>query len=172
MLHYYINYVTAGPDGHIGPPPTATAAALHHAGDQLLIRFPIFFRRWPLIFQDMTETSACPVLTAILDEHFAPTNPGGWRRDLAWSAVLSVYVLAGQMALHCHESGMDGIVPQLRSVWGVIWVERVIWVDGQSLCRFGQKQDLEAQVKKVCCWTLLLLVTSILSYFLWIQKIA
>ncbi|CAB1319584.1 unnamed protein product [Coregonus sp. 'balchen'] len=160
MLHDYINYVIAGPDGHIDPPPTATAAALRHAGDELLIRFPIFFRRWPRVFQDVTEATACPMLTAILDEHFATTTPGGRRRDLAWSAVLSVYVLAGQMALHCHERGMGGILPQLKECVGV-YVERTGFVS-----RFGQKQDLEGQVKKVCCWTLLLLVTSILSYFL------
>lgn len=173
MLHDYINYVIAGPDGHIGPPPTATAAALRHAGDELLVRFPIFFRRWPRVFHDVTEATACPMLTAILDEHFATTTPGGRRRDLAWSAVLSVYVLAGQMALHCHERGMGGILPQLKECVGG-YVERVICPEIRDkggwtgfVSRFGQKQDLEGQVKKVCCWTLLLLATSILSYFLW-----
>ncbi|CAB1321746.1 unnamed protein product [Coregonus sp. 'balchen'] len=158
--------------------PTATSAALRHAGDELLIRFPIFFRRWPRVFQDVTEASACPMLTTILDKHFTPTTPRGRQRDLAWSAVQSVYVLAGQMALHCHERGMDGILPQLKECVGG-YVERVIYPEIRDkggwtgfVSRFGQKQDLEAQVKKVCCWTLLLLVTSILSYFLWKRRIA
>uniref|UniRef100_A0A8C7WCW1 Bcl-2 Bcl-2 homology region 1-3 domain-containing protein n=1 Tax=Oncorhynchus mykiss TaxID=8022 RepID=A0A8C7WCW1_ONCMY len=145
MLHDYINYVTAKPDGHVGPPPTATAAALPHVGDQLLIRFPIFFMGYTL----------------------HPPTPGGRRRDLAWSAVLSVYVLAGQMALHCLQSGLDGIVPQFKECVGG-YVERVICPEIRDkggwtgfVCHFGQKQDLEAQVKNV-----------ILSYFLWKQKIA
>lgn len=173
MAHDYIDYMIAGPEGHIGPAPTTCTAALRHAGDELLIRFPIFFRRWPRVFQDVTETSACPMLMAILDEHFAPNTSGGRRRDLAWSAVLSVYVLAGQMALHCNERGMEAVLPQLKECVGG-YVERVICPEirdrgGWSgfISRFGQKQDLEGQVKKVCCWTLLLLVTSILSYFMW-----
>ncbi|KAJ7994024.1 hypothetical protein DPEC_G00261660 [Dallia pectoralis] len=176
MLHDYINYVTVGPGGHIGPPPTASAAALRHAGDELLTRFPIFFMRWPRVFQDVTEFSACPMLTAILDEHFAPTTSGGRQRDLAWSAVLSVFVLAGQMALHCREKGLERILPQLKECVGG-YVERVICPEIREkggwtgfVSRFGEKQDLESQVKKVCCWTLLLLITSILSYVLWKRR--
>uniref|UniRef100_A0A673ZWN1 Uncharacterized protein n=1 Tax=Salmo trutta TaxID=8032 RepID=A0A673ZWN1_SALTR len=81
-------------------------------------------------------------------------------------AVLSVYMLAGQMALHCHESGMDGIVPQFKECVGG-YVERVICPEIRD--KGGWVSSL---VKNVCCWTLLLLVTSILSYFLWKQKIA
>ncbi|XP_046904374.1 BCL2 like 16 [Hypomesus transpacificus] len=178
MAHDYIDYVTAGSDGPVAPPPTSCAAALRHAGDELLVRFPIFFRRWPRVFQDVTSASACPMLMAILDEHFAPTTSGGRRRELAWSAVLSVYVLAGQMALHCRDRGMVTVLPQLKECVGS-YVERVICPEirdrgGWSgfVTRFGQKQNLEGQVKKVCCWTLLLLATSILSYFLWKRRMS
>ncbi|KAM9857927.1 BCL2 like 16 [Aulostomus maculatus] len=174
MAHDYIDYVTTGgADGTMGPAPTACTAALRHAGNELLTRFPIFFRRWPRVFQDVTESTACPVLMNILDEHFFPPAPGGQRRDLAWSAVLSVYVLAGQMALHCHESGMGVVLPQLKESVGA-YVERVIcpvirdkggWSGFVS--RFGEKQNLEGQVKRVCCWTLLVLTFSIFTYFMW-----
>lgn len=33
--------------------------------------------------------------------------------------------------------------------------------------RFGEKQGLEGQVKTLCCWTLLALTISILTYFMW-----
>ncbi|CAJ1068703.1 BCL2 like 16 [Xyrichtys novacula] len=174
MAHDYIDYVTTGgADGTSGPAPTACTAALRHAGDELLARFPIFFRRWPRIFQDVTEDSACPMLTSILDEHFFPQAPGGRRRELAWSAVLSVYVLAGQMALHCHEKGMVGVLPQLKECVGA-YVERVICPDIREkggwkgfVSRFGKKQGLESLVKKVCCLTLLALAVSILTYCIW-----
>ncbi|XP_047447480.1 BCL2 like 16 [Mugil cephalus] len=174
MAHDYIDYVTrGGADGDMGPAPTACTAALRHAGDELLIRFPIFFRRWPRIFQDVTKNTACPMLVSILDEHFFPPVPRGQRRDLAWSAVLSVYVLAGQMALHCHERDMVEVLPQLKECVGA-YVEKVICPEIQDkggwsgfISRFGEKQNLEGQVKKVCCWTLTALATSILFYSLW-----
>ncbi|XP_075209606.1 LOW QUALITY PROTEIN: apoptosis regulator Bcl-2, partial [Sphaeramia orbicularis] len=174
MAHDYIDYVTTGEQMvPWGPAPTACTAALRHAGDELLIRFPIFFRRWPRVFQDVRETTACPMLVSILDEHFFPPVPGGQRRDLAWSAVLSVYVLAGQMALHCHERGMEAVLTQLKECVGG-YVERVICPEirdkgGWSgfVSRFGVKQDLEGHVKRVCCWSLLALASSILIYCLW-----
>lgn len=126
MAHDYINYVTSGgADGSMGPAPTACTEALRHAGDELLTRFPIFFRRWPRVFKDVTENTACPTLVSILDEHFFPPVSQGQRRDLAWSAVLSVYVLAGQMALHCQKRGMMDVLPQLKECVGA-YVERVI----------------------------------------------
>lgn len=125
MAHDYINYVTAGPGSPIGPAPTASAAALRHAGDELLLRFPIFFRRWPRVFHSVTESSACSMLISMLDEHFSPNTSRGRQRDLAWSAVLSVFVLGGQMALHCQERGMVGVMPQLKECVGS-YVERVI----------------------------------------------
>lgn len=129
MAHDYIDYViTGGMDGRMGPAPTACTKALRYAGDVLLTRFPIFFRRWPRVFQDVTENTACPTLMKILDEHFFPTDPRGRRRDLAWSAVLSVYILAGQMALHCQENGMAVVLPQLKECVGA-YVERVICPD-------------------------------------------
>ncbi|XP_029942581.1 apoptosis regulator R1-like [Salarias fasciatus] len=177
MAHDYIDYVTTGgAGGSAGAAPSAGAAALRHAGDQLLTRFPIFFRRWPRVFRDVTERTACPVLVGILDEHFFPPVHGRRRRDLAWSAVLSVYVLAGQMALHCHQRGMLPVLPQLKECVGG-YVERVICPEirdkgGWSgfVSRFGPKPDLEVQVKKVCCWTLLVLTISILTYSLWKRR--
>ncbi|KAL7827311.1 hypothetical protein SRHO_G00330290 [Serrasalmus rhombeus] len=173
MAFDYINYVTAKPGVPLAPAPSATSAALRHAGDELLQRFPIFFRRWPRVFQDVTEESACPTLVSILDEHFAPTR----RRDLAWSAVLSIFVLAGQMALHCQQRGMTNVLPKLQDCVGS-YVERVICPEirdkgGWSgfVSRFGAKQTLEGQVKKVCCWSLLMLTVGILFYFLWKRRI-
>ncbi|KAL6113830.1 uncharacterized protein ACO6RY_04733 [Pungitius sinensis] len=174
MAHDYIDYVTSGgADGSMAPAPTACTAALRHAGDELLTRFPIFFRRWPRVFQDVTENTACPMLVSILDEHFFAPVPEGRRRDLAWSAVLSVYVLAGQMALHCHERDMAAVLPQLKQHVGA-YVERVICPEirdkgGWSgfVSRFGEKQGLERQVKAACCWTLLAFTTSIITYLLW-----
>ncbi|XP_030622022.1 BCL2 like 16 [Chanos chanos] len=178
MAYDYIDYVTAKPGTPLAPPPSPAAAALRHAGDELLTRFPIFFRRWPRVFHDVTEESACPTLTAILDEHFAPTTPRGRRRDLAWSAVLSIFVLAGQMALHCQKRGMHAVLPQLQECVGG-YVERVICPEirdkgGWSgfISRFGEKQNLESQVKKACCWTLVLLTIGILSYFLWKRTVS
>ncbi|XP_055080162.1 BCL2 like 16 isoform X2 [Periophthalmus magnuspinnatus] len=146
MAHDYIDYVTSGgADGTMGPAPTQCTAALRHAGDELLMRFPIFFRRWPRIFKDVKEETAIPMLMSILDQHFFPHAPGGRRRDLAWSAVLSVYVLAGQMAQHCHESGIEGVLPQLKASVGA-YVERVIcpeirdkggWVRESKACKVG-----------------------------------
>ncbi|XP_068167494.1 BCL2 like 16 [Antennarius striatus] len=174
MAHDYIDYVTTGgADGTMGPAPTVSTAALRHAGDELLNRFPIFFRRWPRVFQDVTESTACPMLVSILDEHFFPPVHGGRRRDLAWSAVLSVYVLAGQLALHCQERGMVVVLPQLKECVGA-YVERVICPDirdkggwGGFVSRFGEKPGLEVQVHKLCCWTLAALTVSIVIYCLW-----
>ncbi|XP_077600874.1 apoptosis regulator R11-like [Stigmatopora nigra] len=174
MAHDYIDYVIAGGiDGKMGPAPTASAAALRYAGEVLLSRFPIFFRRWPRVFKDVTENTACPTLVRILDDHFFPNVPRGRRRELAWSAVLSVYILAGQMAVHCHENGMSAVMPQLKECVGA-YVERVICPDITDhggwegfVSRFGEKKTLEAQVKEVCCWTLLAFTSSVLIYFLW-----
>ncbi len=121
MAYDYINYVTAKPGIPVGPAPSRATAALRHAGDELLTRFPIFFRRWPRVFQDVTDRTACSTLVSILNEHFAPTR----HRDLAWSAVLSVFVLSGQLALHCQERGMSDILPQIQECVGS-YIERVI----------------------------------------------
>ncbi|KAK2840641.1 hypothetical protein Q7C36_012220 [Tachysurus vachellii] len=173
MAYDYINYVTAKPETPLGPAPSQASEALRHAGDELLQRFPIFFRRWPRVFRDVTEDTACSTLLSILDEHFSQTR----RRDLAWSAVLSVFVVAGQMALHCKQRGMNSVVPQLQQSVGS-FVERVICPEirdkgGWSgfVVRFGEKQTLEVQVKKVCCWSLLILSLGILTYFLCKRRI-
>ncbi|KAF7694880.1 BCL2 like 16 isoform X1 [Silurus meridionalis] len=173
MVYDYINYVTANPDTTLDPAPSKASAALRHAGDELLQRFPIFFRRWPRVFQDVTEETACPTLLYILDEHFSQSR----RRDMAWSAVLSVFVLAGQMALHCQKSGMNNVLPEIQQSVGN-FVERVICPEirdkgGWSgfVVRFEEKQTLEGQVKNVCCWSLLILSMGILAYFLWKRRI-
>lgn len=121
MAYDYVNYVTAKPGIPQCPAPSQPSAALRHAGDELLQRFPIFFRRWPRVFHDVTEETACSTLISILDEHFSQTR----RRDLAWSAILSVFVLAGQMALHCQQNGMTSVLPQLQQSVGS-YVERMI----------------------------------------------
>ncbi|XP_030214801.1 BCL2 like 16 [Gadus morhua] len=179
MAHDYIAYVTAGGlDGGraVGRPLSRCAAALRYAADELLLRFPIFFRRWPRVFRNVSETTAWPLLMSMLDQHFFPgvsPGAGGRRQELAWSAVLSVYVLAGQMALHCQEQGMQGVLPQLKESVGA-YVERVVCPEirdkgGWSgfVTRFGPKTNLESQVQSACCWALLLLATSILSYVFW-----
>lgn len=172
MAYDYISYVTAQPGVPPDPALSRVTAALRHAGDELLTRFPIFFRRWPRVFQDVTEETACSALVSILDEHFAPTR----RRDLAWSAVLSVFVLAGQLALHCQERGMTAVLPQIQECVGT-YVERVVCPEIRDkggwagfVSRFGEKQNLEDQVKKVCCWSLLLLCVGILTYFVWTRR--
>ncbi|XP_066568605.1 BCL2 like 16 [Amia ocellicauda] len=175
LLSYdYIGYVT-GLQPNSRRPPSPAAAALRHAGDDLQLKFPIFFRRWPRVFQGVTTETACPMLLQLLDEHFQPADAGAStrRRELAWSAVLSVYVLAGQMALHCQERGMLGVLPELQERVGQ-YMEAVICPQirdkgGWSgfVSRYSRKQDLEGQVRRVCCWTLLFLASSILSYFLW-----
>ncbi|KAG1949166.1 BCL2 like 16 [Pimephales promelas] len=172
MAYDYINYVTVKPGVSLGSAPSEASAALRHAGDELLNRFPIFFRRWPRVFQDVSERTACATLVSILDEHFAPSR----RRELAWSAVLSVFVLAGQLALHCQERGMSAVLPQIQECVGS-YVERVVCPEirdrgGWSgfITRFGEKQNLEDQVKRACCWSLLLLCFGILSYFVWTKR--
>uniref|UniRef100_A0A8C5HGL9 Bcl-2-related ovarian killer protein-like n=2 Tax=Gouania willdenowi TaxID=441366 RepID=A0A8C5HGL9_GOUWI len=174
MAYDYLEYVTTGgAEGIMGSAPSACTAALRHAGDELLTRFPIFFKRWPRVFQNVTATTACPMLISILDDHFFPVTSRGRRRDLAWSAVLSVYVLAGQMALHCQEKGMEEVLPELKACVGE-YVERVVCPDirdkgGWSgfVSRFGAKLDWEVQVKKVCSWTLMALTVCILTHFIW-----
>ncbi|XP_016329131.1 apoptosis regulator R11-like [Sinocyclocheilus anshuiensis] len=172
MAYDYINYVTAKPGIPVDPAPSRATAALRHAGDELLTRFPIFFRRWPRVFQDVTDRTACSTLVSILDEHFAPTR----HRELAWSAVLSVFVLSGQLALHCQESGMSDILPRIQECVGS-YIERVICPEirdrgGWSgfIGRFGEKQSLEDQAMSVCCWSLLLLSVGILSYLVWTRR--
>ncbi len=80
MAYDYINYVTAKPGIPVGPAPSHATAALRHAGDELLTRFPIFFRRWPRVFQDVTDRTACSTLVSIwmstLHPHDVETSPG------------------------------------------------------------------------------------------------
>ncbi|CAL1616805.1 unnamed protein product [Knipowitschia caucasica] len=179
MAHDYIDYVTGGgaESRSMRAAPTACTAALRHAGDQLLSRFPIFFRRWPRIFKDVSEEQAVSTLLSILDQHFCPSQGGGQgggrRGELAWSAVLSVYVLAGQMAQHCQEGGMEGVLPQLKASVGD-YVERVICPElrdrgGWSgfVSRFGRPPGLDSRLRAVCGWSLVALAVSLLSYGLW-----
>uniref|UniRef100_A0A8C1U7Q9 Bcl-2 Bcl-2 homology region 1-3 domain-containing protein n=1 Tax=Cyprinus carpio TaxID=7962 RepID=A0A8C1U7Q9_CYPCA len=134
----------------------------------MLTSFPIFFRRWLRVFQDVTDRMACSTLVSILDEHFAPTR----HRELAWSAVLSVFVLSGQLALHCQESGMSDILPQIQECMGS-YVERVICPEirdrGGWVIRFYQSFRREDHVMRVCCWSLLLLSAGIF-YLVWTRR--
>uniref|UniRef100_A0A3Q4GXD9 Uncharacterized protein n=1 Tax=Neolamprologus brichardi TaxID=32507 RepID=A0A3Q4GXD9_NEOBR len=88
--------------GTMGPVPTACTAAMHHAGNELLTPFPIF--------QDVTENTACLILICILDD-----------------TVLSVHVLAGQMATHCHDSGdgdgtARGMFKTMTCILNCLWI--------------------------------------------------
>uniref|UniRef100_A0A9J7ZK94 Bcl-2 Bcl-2 homology region 1-3 domain-containing protein n=1 Tax=Cyprinus carpio carpio TaxID=630221 RepID=A0A9J7ZK94_CYPCA len=131
----------------------------------MLTSFPIFFRRWLRVFQDVTDRMACSTLVSILDEHFAPTR----HRELAWSAVLSVFVLSGQLALHCQESGMSDILPQIQECMGS-YVERVICPEIRDRGGWvSVKVPKYFIIKKVCCWSLLLLSAGIL-YLVWKRR--
>uniref|UniRef100_A0A672SJE2 Bcl-2 Bcl-2 homology region 1-3 domain-containing protein n=1 Tax=Sinocyclocheilus grahami TaxID=75366 RepID=A0A672SJE2_SINGR len=111
MAFDYINYVMAKPGIPVNPAPSRATASLRHAGDELLIRFPIFFQ-------------------------------------LAWSAVLSVFVLSGQLVLHCQESGMSDIPPRIQECVGS-YVERVICPEirdrGGWVSVKGQRRSLLAK---------------------------
>ncbi|KAK7933289.1 hypothetical protein WMY93_004185 [Mugilogobius chulae] len=153
MAHDYIEYVTSGgADGSMGPAPTQCTALYDTQGTR---------RDRGDSHPDADEYPGPALLP--------PCPGGGRRRELAWSAVLSVYVLAGQMAQHCHESGMEEVLPRLKASVGA-YVERVICPEirdkgGWSgfVSRFGQRPGLESRLKAVCCWSLLALAVSILS---------
>ncbi|XP_043913784.1 bcl-2-related ovarian killer protein homolog A-like isoform X2 [Protopterus annectens] len=121
MSHDYIAYVTGRASSRA---PSKTAAALRNAGDELLEKFPIFFKRWPRLFQDVSEENACMYLIKILDEHFKPQKPNP-SKQLTWSEILSIYVLAGQMAIHCQENGMEKILDSLPDQVGE-YVEKLV----------------------------------------------
>lgn len=80
MVYDYINYVTAKPGTPLGPAPSQASAALRHAGDELLQRFPIFFRHWPRVFRDATEDTACSTCSALLSDE--AQGPGLEHRHL------------------------------------------------------------------------------------------
>ncbi|KAK6480938.1 bcl-2-related ovarian killer protein-like [Huso huso] len=175
MSHDYISYVT-GMAPASRPAPSKAAAALRHAGDELLLKYPIFFKRWPRLFQELDGGDACDTLLRVLDEHFTADRAAG--RQLTWSAILSIYVLAGQMALHCQESGMGSALPELQRRVGE-YVERVVCPQirekgGWSgfLTRYSKKQDPEQVVIRVCCASLLLFTSVTLSYYLWKRKVS
>ncbi|XP_028665434.1 BCL2 like 16 [Erpetoichthys calabaricus] len=175
MAHDYIDYVTKAP-GVSGRPPSKACAALRHAGDTLIHRFPLFFKRWPRLFQEVTEDNAATTLIQILEEHFGPQVAGGRTRELPWSAILSIYMLAGQMAQHCQERGLQGALPVLKERVGE-YVERTVcpqlrqkggWSGFEA--RYGEKEDPERMAIRVCCGTLVLLAAAILTYFFWKRR--
>ncbi|XP_044124626.1 uncharacterized protein LOC122919592 isoform X2 [Bufo gargarizans] len=123
----YIAYVTGRSKG---PPSSAAALALCHAGDELLEKFPIFFKRWPRVFKGLTEDRACDFLIETIDENVQgywdrQMRHPGYPADIPWSTVLSIYVLAGQMAIYCHEHGMDGVLDPLTERVGAYVEEHI-----------------------------------------------
>ncbi|XP_075435352.1 bcl-2-related ovarian killer protein homolog A-like [Ascaphus truei] len=174
----YIAYVTGK---SIGPAPSAATAVLRQAGDELLEKFPIFFKRWPRVFNGVTENEACDFLIQILEENFKQQRERqhrhpGYPPELAWSSILSIYVLAGQMAIYCQEHGMEGALGPLAERVGHYVEENVCPVIrakngwGGFSERFRKKEDIEKKALKICCGLLLVCSALILTHFLWRRK--
>ncbi|KAE8582076.1 hypothetical protein XENTR_v10019932 [Xenopus tropicalis] len=176
----YIAYVTGTATG---PAPSAAALALRQASDELLEKFPIFFKRWPKVFRGVTEERACDFLIQIVDENFQQQRERrhrqtGYAMELPWSTVLSVYVLAGQMAINCQKNGMERALGPLAETVGHYVEENICplikekdgWVG--FIERFSRKEGLEKKVLRTCCGLLLVCVALLLTSFLWKRKMA
>ncbi|XP_072888623.1 BCL2 like 16 [Hemitrygon akajei] len=169
MSQDYIRYVTGRASKAA---PSVTAATLRHAGDDLLVKYPIFFKRWPRVFKDVSSDDACDYLFRILDEHFQPEKP--WqKKELTWSGILSIYVLAGQLAIHCQKNGMESVLEELELRVGK-YVESNVCPSirekgGWSgfVERYAEKEESENMVIRVCCGMLLLLATMSLTYYIY-----
>ncbi|XP_006001488.1 BCL2 like 16 [Latimeria chalumnae] len=173
MLHDYIAYVTGR---KTSPAPSKAAAALRYAGDDLLEKFPIFFKRWPRLFSGVSEDKASDLLLKILDDHFKPQQAGR-PKEITWSGILSIYIVAGQMAIYCQENGMEGVLESLAMQVGQ-YVEKTVcpfirekggWVGFTT--RYAKKEDAETKVLKVCCGTLLTLAMLSLLYYTWNKRL-
>ncbi|XP_069774997.1 BCL2 like 16 [Narcine bancroftii] len=169
MSKDYIRYVTGRTSKAA---PTVTSAALRHAGDDLLLKYPIFFKRWPRVFKDVCTDNACDYLFKILDEHFRPENP--WqKKELTWSGILSIYVLAGQLAIHCQKNGMESVLEELELRVGLYMESKVCpgirdkggW--SGFVERYAAKEQPEHTVIRACCGVLLLLATMTLTYHIY-----
>ncbi|XP_068104818.1 bcl-2-related ovarian killer protein-like [Hyperolius riggenbachi] len=175
----YIAYVTGRASGTA---PTPTAHALRHAGDELLEKFPIFFKRWPRIFSGVTEDTACDLLIQTIDDNLMDfferqKRQTGYQPDIPWSMVLSIYVLAGQMAIYCQEHGMEKALEPLAERVGRYVEENICpaikkkdgWAGFTE--RYGKKANMEGKVLKMCSIVLVTLSALLLSYFLWKRRI-
>ncbi|XP_040261776.1 bcl-2-like protein 1 [Bufo bufo] len=176
----YIAYVTGRSKG---PPSSAAALALRHAGDELLERFPIFFKRWPRVFQGLTEDRACDFLIETIDENVQgyrdrQMRHPGYPADIPWSTVLSIYVLAGQMAIYCQEHGMDSVMDPLTERVGAYVEEHICpvlqekggWVGFVE--HYGKRDDLEKKTLRVCCAVVAVCSALLLTHFLWRRKLS
>ncbi|XP_056396131.1 uncharacterized protein LOC130291437 [Hyla sarda] len=176
----YMAYVTGRTTG---PAPSAATRTLRQAGDELLERFPIFFKRWPRVFQGLTEDKACDFLMETIDENIKEywdrqKKHPGYPIDIPWSTILSIYVLSGQMAIYCQEHGMENVTDQLAERVGA-YVEKQIcpllrkqdgWVGFVEY--FGKKEDLERKTFRICCIALAVCSALILICFLWRKKLS
>ncbi|GCC29079.1 BCL2 like 16 [Chiloscyllium punctatum] len=173
MSQDYIRYVTGRTSK---PAPSKASAALRHAGDDLLEKYPIFFKRWPRIFREVCSDDACDYLFKLLDEHFQPEKP--WqKKELTWSGILSIYVLAGQLAKHCQANGMESVLEELEFNVGQ-YVERKVCPHikekgGWSgfIERFAKKEEPEHTVFRACCGMLLLLGAMSLAYYIYRRRL-
>ncbi|CAI9583507.1 unnamed protein product [Staurois parvus] len=77
LSHDYIHYVTGRTTT---PAPSPAACALRFAGDELMEKFPIFFKRWPRVFRGVTEDTACDLLIQTIDDNMRE-NSGTGKRD-------------------------------------------------------------------------------------------
>ncbi|XP_078414241.1 BCL2 like 16 [Cetorhinus maximus] len=173
MSQDYIRYVTGRTSK---PAPSVATAALRHAGDDLLEKYPIFFKRWPRIFRDVCPDNACDYLFRMLDEHFQPEKP--WqKKELTWSGILSIYVLAGQLAVYCQENGKESVLEELELRVGQ-YVERKVCPNirekgGWSgfIERYSRKEEPEHIIIRGCCGVLLLLGTMSLTYYFYRRRL-
>ncbi|XP_075042193.1 bcl-2-like protein 2 [Mixophyes fleayi] len=175
LSHDSIAYVTGRA---AGPAPSAATLALRHAGDELLEKFPIFFKRWPRVFSGVTDDNACDLLVQIIDENIKghwdrQRRQPGYPPDLPWSSVLSIYVLAGQMATYCQENGLENVLQQLPERLGGYVEEHICpvlrkkdgWVGFTE--RFSKKEETERKVLRVCSAVLAACSVLLLTHFLW-----
>ncbi|XP_075690666.1 bcl-2-like protein 1 [Rhinoderma darwinii] len=171
----YITYVTGRTKG---PPPSEAASTLRQAGDELLERFPLFFKRWPRVFNGVTEDRASALLIETIDENIQgyrdrQNRHPGYPPNIPWSTVLSIYTLSGLMAIYCQQHGMENVSEPLGERVGAYVEEHICpvirqkggWVDFIEL--FGKKEDIERKTLRICCAVLALCSALLLTYFLW-----
>ncbi|XP_069610618.1 uncharacterized protein [Ranitomeya imitator] len=176
----YIAYVTGRANG---PAPSVATRTLRQAGDELLERFPIFFKRWPRVFQGVTEAGACDFLIETIDDNIQgyrdrQTRHPGYPADIPWGTDLSIYVLAGQMAVYCQEHGMESVLEPMAERVGAYVGEHVCpvlrrkggWVG--FIEHFRKQEDLEKKMLSVCCTILAICSALLLTYVLWRKKMS
>ncbi|KAM3912462.1 anti-apoptotic protein NR13-like [Leptodactylus fuscus] len=176
----YTAYVTGRTKG---PAPSLAALTLRQAGDELLERFPIFFKRWPRIFQGLTEDKACDFLIQTIDENIQgywdrQRRHPGYPADIPWSTVLSIYVLAGQMAIYCQEHGMENVLDPLSERVGAYIEEHICPVLRQKggwvgfIEHYRKKDNMERKTLRICCTVLAICSALLLTHYLWRRRLA